>query len=288
VLAEGLDVAAASRVFGHRPATITCWLSRAGQHAEQIHRHLFRDLHLPHLQVDEMRTRRRARSAVLWLWLSGDPLTKIVPVVALGPRTQQGAHAVLHALGALLAPGCVPLFTSDGLRLYFYALTAHFGQWRGRGRQRHWAVAPALLYGQVHKHYRRRRVVQVTQRVLCGTATRLCHTLQALGLSGHLNTAFIERVNLTVRQRVSSLARRTWATAQTTPALLLHVEWWRGYYHFIRPHQSLRVTLPYPQARVGQRVPRRYRARTPAMAAGLTTHRWTVPGFLAWPCHVAT
>ena len=271
-------------MFGHRPATITRWLSRAGQHAEQVHRHVLRHLHLPHLQLDETRTRLRARSTVLWLWLSCDPLTKLVPVVALGPRTQQTAHAVVHALGALLAPGCVPVVTSDGLRLYYYALTAHFGQWSGTGRQRRWTVAPTLLYGQVPKHYRRRRVVRVTQRVLCGTAGRLRQALLALGLSGRLNTAFIERVNLTVRQSVAGLTRRTWATAQTAPALLLHVAWWRGYYPSIRPHHSLRVALPYPRSREGRRVPQRDRARTPAMAAGLTTHRWTLQAFLAWPC----
>lgn len=59
-------------------------------------------------------------------------------------------------------------------------------------------------------------------------------------------TAFIERVNLTVRQSVAGLARRTWATAQTAPARLLHVAWRRGYYHFIRPHQGLRVALSLP------------------------------------------
>ena len=59
-----------------------------------------------------------------------DPRTKILPVLQLGPRTQHMAHRVIHSLRQRLAPGCVPLFTSDGLNLYFYALTAHFGDWR--------------------------------------------------------------------------------------------------------------------------------------------------------------
>jgi IS1 family transposase len=66
---------------------------------------------------------------VLWLWLAIDPLTKILPVLVLGPRTQNMAHVLIHSLRQSLAPGCLPLFTSDGLNLYFYALTAHFGQW---------------------------------------------------------------------------------------------------------------------------------------------------------------
>jgi hypothetical protein len=86
-------------------------------------------------------------------------------------------------------------------------------------------VAERLLYGQVQKQYRRRRLVQVTRRMLCGTGTQFRQALQRLGLSGTLNTAFVERLNLTVRQRVPALSRRTWATAQTGTSLALHLEW---------------------------------------------------------------
>ncbi len=78
---------------------------------------MFQHLRLPHIQLDELRTRLRSRQAVLWRWLALDPLTKIVPVTHLGPRTQASAHAVVHALRDRLVPGCVPIFTSDGLRL---------------------------------------------------------------------------------------------------------------------------------------------------------------------------
>jgi hypothetical protein len=69
-----------------------------------------------------------------------------------------------------------------------------------------------------------------------------------MGLSGRLNTAFIERVNLTVRHGIAALARRTWAMAKPAPQLLAHLEWWRAYSHFVRPHQSLRVALVQPAA----------------------------------------
>jgi transposase-like protein/IS1 family transposase len=193
-LAEGLPVAAAVRVFGHGEGTITGWLVRASRQAERVHEQALRRLRLPHLQLDEIRTRLRSRRAVLWLWLALDPITKLVPVVHLGPRTQASAHTVVHALRDRLAPGCVPVVTSDGLRLYYYALTAHFGQWLTEGHRRVWHVADALLYGQVKKVYRRRRLVRVTHRVVAGTAGRLRGALQALGLSGRLNTAFVERV----------------------------------------------------------------------------------------------
>jgi hypothetical protein len=108
-----------------------------------------------------------------------------------------------------------------------------------------------------------------------GTEGALKAALQELGLSGRLNTAFIERVNLTVSQGVAALARRTLATSQQSSHLLAHLEWWRAYYHFVRPHASLRVKLVQPRERGGKRLAQCYRQRTPAMAAGRTHRRWT-------------
>jgi IS1 family transposase/transposase-like protein len=268
-LAEGLDVCAAVRVFGHGEATITRWRDRAARQAERLHGHFLRDLHLPHLQLDEIRTRLRPRGHVLWLWLALDPRTKLVPALALGPRTQQAAHGLVHALRATLAPACVPLVTTDGLRHYYYALTAHFGCWVGTGRRRRWQVDPRLLYGRLQKRYRHRRLVRVRGRTVCGRGGRLRLALRALGWRGLVQTAFVERLNLTVRQSVAALTRRTWATAQTAAGLGAQLAWWRAYYHFIRPHLSLRG--------LGH-------SSTPAMAAGLTTHRWTTVEFLRYPC----
>ena len=286
-LAEGLDASAAARVFGYRQATITTWLTRAGEHAELFYERCFRNLHLPHVQLDEIRTRLRRSTQVLWLWLAIDPRTKILPVLQLGPRTQHMAHRVIHSLRRLLAPGCLPLFTSDGLNLYFYALTAHFGHWLQvgqRGRNvRQWQVAAGLIYGQVKKCYRRRKLVRVRHVMRLGTEDALTAALQGLGFSGRLNTAFIERVNLTVHHGVAALARRTWATAQQSPQLLANLEWWRAYYHFVRPHEALRVRLVQPHERGGKRLAQRYRQRTPAMAAGRTNRRWTAREVLACP-----
>jgi hypothetical protein len=102
-LAEGLDPSAAERVFGYRQATITSWLTRAGEHAQTLHERSFCHLRLPHLQLDELRTRLRSYKQVLWLWLAIDPLTKVIPVLHLGPRTQSVAHTVIHALRQILA-----------------------------------------------------------------------------------------------------------------------------------------------------------------------------------------
>src|SRR5439155_16503226 len=125
-LAEGLDPSAAERVFGFRHATITTWLWRAGEHAQSLHERFFSHLKLPHLQLDDLRTRLRNAKQVLWLWLAIDPCTKLVPVLHLGPRTQHAAHLFIHSLRQMLAPGCLPLFTSDGLHWYFNASRGPF------------------------------------------------------------------------------------------------------------------------------------------------------------------
>jgi transposase-like protein len=145
-LVEGLDVSAAVRVFGHGEGTIRTWLTRAGLHSGQVHRHFFHDLSLKHLQLDELRTTLRQKSREVWLWVALDVETKVVLVLQLGPRTQAMAHRVVHELCRYLASGCIPLFTSDGLDHYFYALTAHFGQWSQaiRERKRHWEVSAQL------------------------------------------------------------------------------------------------------------------------------------------------
>jgi Integrase core domain len=116
-----------------------------------------------------------------------------------------------------------------------------------------------------------------------GTEAALKATLQEIGFSGRLNTAFIERVNLTIRHGIAALARRTWATAQRSPHLLAYLEWWRAYYHFVRPHEALRVALLQPRVRGGNRLAQRYRQRTPAMAASRANRRWTAREVLSCP-----
>src|SRR6266853_1731692 len=166
-------------------------------------------------------------------------------------------------------------------------LPAHFGHWlevSHRGRKvRQWQVAAGLIYGQVKKSYRRRKLVRVTHVMRLGTEAALKVALQGLGLSGRLNTAFIERVNLTIRHGIAALARRTWATAQQSPHLLAHLEWWRAYYHFVRPHASLRIALVQLRERGGKLVAQRYQQRTPAMATGRTHRRWTACEVLSCP-----
>ena len=111
-LAEGLDLSAAERVFGYRQATITTWLTRARGHAQTLHEHCFRNLHLPHLQLDELQTRLRSSQQVLWLWLDIDPLTKILPVLQLGPE-----HKTWPICSSTLSARSWPLAASRSSRV---------------------------------------------------------------------------------------------------------------------------------------------------------------------------
>ena len=276
---------AAVRVFGQGEFTIRPWLTRAGLHAASLHEWLFQGLKLLHVQLDELCTKTRQPADALWVWFAVDARTKIIPVLKVGPRTQPMAHAVVHALIRVLAPDCLPVFTSDGLKLYFYSLTAHFGTWVEpmSWHKRHWQVREELRYGQLTKHYRRRRLVRVERRALLGSLDQLAAALRSCGESGTIQTAFVERLNLTVRQAVTALTRRTWSFAQSSAELILHLEWWRAYYHFTRPHTTLSEPLAEPRLRGGKRLPQRRRPRTPAQAADITDHRWTIAEILSYP-----
>jgi len=118
-LAEGLSVSAAVRVFGHRHATITRSLTHPGAHSATLHERVFERLHLAHRELDELRSRLRTRTHTVWLWLALEELTKIMVVLKEGARTQAAAHALVHELHGRLASGWLPVFTSDGLNLYF-------------------------------------------------------------------------------------------------------------------------------------------------------------------------
>ncbi len=192
---------------------------------------------------------------------------------------------VVHELKSRLKAGCVPVFSSDGLKHYFYALTAHFGEWvnvEGESKPS-WMVLTNFVYAQVIKTQRRFRPVSVDARFVWGLPSEYFSRLKSAGLSGRINTSFIERANLTIRQSVSKLTRRTWSTAQFSTELSEHVFWWLAYYHFARNHESLKIKLSQPVQRKGRQQSIRYRKMTPAVAAGLTRHRWSVLELISYP-----
>jgi len=284
-LALGVDASAIEEVYGIRESTIRTWLSRSGDHGRKLHDLFFTNLELVHIQLDELWGHVKHAAQEVWVWTICDAKTKLIPVIQLGPRTQDTAYSVVHELKTRLKSGCVPIFSSDGLKHYFYSLTAHFGEWVEVEGQKKlaWMVSAAFNYAQVIKYRHRTRIVDIEQRFIWGSHEMYRSLLKAAGLSGNINTAYVERANLTIRECVSKLARRTWGTAQYSTELREHLEWWRTYYHFARYHESLRIKLAEPVPRKGKQRPLQYRSATPAMAAGLTRRRWSVMELLSYP-----
>ena len=149
-----------------------------------------------------------------WVWAAIDPQSKLLLAIDVGERTLAMAQHLVHQVVEVLAPGRVPPFLTDGLKEYGTALLTHVGQWVQPPRRRaigptpkpRWMPLPELRYTQVVKTYRRRRLVRVSHRVIFGTLAGVKHVLASQGW--HINTAFIERVNLTIRQHVAAVGRR--------------------------------------------------------------------------------
>ena len=281
LLAEGVDPSAIIRVCGHCEETIQRWLSRVGHHASLLHDDYFRDLQLDYLQLDELYANIRQEEGKSWLWAVIDPATKIIPSIYIGGRKTTDAMIFVHDLALRLAPDCIPLMITDGLHQYFWALTAHFGHWvkRHPWRKHRWLVDPRLLYAQLVKVRRGRKLKKTITRVLCGDCSSIRQKLLSLGFTGTVGTSFIERFNLTFRMMISALTRCTWSQSQKIEKLRLHVEWGRCYYHFIRIHHGLTLA---------KSLPKEQRFRTPAMAAGLTDHRWSTLDLLRLPLRSAS
>jgi IS1 family transposase len=285
LLVLGIDTSALEEAMGIQESTLRTWLTRSGAQSRKLHERFFKNLVLAHIQLDELWAKVKEKERAVWVWTVCEAKTKIIPVIQLGARTQEMAYSVVHELKSRLKVGSVPVFSSDGLKHYFYALTAHFGEWvvvEGE-KKLVWLIVTLFQYAQVIKQQRGYRLVGVEHRMLWGNVEEYRSRLKANGLSGNINTSFVERANLTIRQSVSKLTRRTWGPAQYTTELEDHLYWWLAYYHFARPHESLRITLPEPFLRKGKQRPMLYKKVTPAMAAGLVTRRWSVKELISYP-----
>src|SRR5919197_117321 len=191
-LAEGLGIRATARVFAVDASTVLHWLVEAAEQLRAFSASFLCDLHVEQLQLDELyavlrafkagaisedEAMKRLERSSSWVWTAMDPQSKLLLVIDVGTRTLEMAQRVVHQVVQRLAPGCVPLFLTDGFREYMTALLAHFGHWMQPERRRdkgpmpkpRWMPLPELLYAQVVKSYRRRRLVGVTHRVGFGT-----------------------------------------------------------------------------------------------------------------------
>jgi len=302
-LAEGLGIRATARVFEVAPNTVLQWLVEAAEQLRAFSAYFLCDLHLEQLQLDELyavlrnlkagaisddEAIKRLERSPYWVWTAMDPRSKLLVVVDVGSRTLAMAQRVVHQVTQVLAPGCVPLFLTDGLKDYGTALLTHFGHWmhperrqdKGPRPKPRWMPLPELLYAQVVKSYRRRHIVGVKHRVVFGTRLAIEQVLARCGWT--INTAFVERLNLDIRQRVAAIGRRVNTLCQGEAGLRDQLALFQVYHNFVLPHASLRQACAEPLVSNGRGSAKRWRPCTPALAAGLTDHVWSLKEVLLY------
>jgi transposase-like protein len=277
LMAHGCPLQAIVVAFGLDERTVASWLGRAGVQGQAVQQHLVeqpRDL--GEVQADEIRVKKQG--GTVWmalalmvstrLWLAGEISEhRDLPLIR---RLIKQVHAC-----ALKRP---ILFCTDGLCSYVRAVRETFREAiysgkRGRPQLRAW---PQVLIAQVVKRYEKRRVVAVERRIVQGAAARVEKIRYRSQGDGVINTAYIERLNATFRERLSSLTRRGRALARQTCTLQHGMYLIGTVYNFCTPHESLRWAKT---AAGGACV-----ECTPAMAAGITDHCWSVRALLS--CHV--
>src|SRR5919197_1557571 len=296
-LAEGLGLRAVARVFEVDPNTVLQWLVEAADHLKAFSQYFLHDVRVTQVQLDELfallsavktgevtetEALKRLSRSPHWVWVAIDPVTKLLLAIAVGDRTLAMAQRVVHQVVQVLAPGCVPLFLTDGLKEYATALLTHFGYWvqpprrqaTGPAPKPRWMPLPRLLYAQVVKTVRRRRLVRVRHRVVFGSLEAVNAVLAPLGCQ--INTAFIERLNRTIRQHVAAVGRRVSTLCKGEDGVRQQLVLFQAYHNFCLPHASLRVPLAAPIPTNGTGSATQWQPRTPAMAAGLTDHVWTL------------
>jgi hypothetical protein len=296
-LAEGVGIRGTARGFAVDPNTVLGWFVEAADQLQAFSRSCLHDLPLTQGQLDELYAGRSARKdgkgseaeaierlsrSPPWVWVAMDPESQVLLTIDVGARTLAMAQGVVHQVAQRLAPDCVPRFLTDGLKESITALLTHAGQWvqperrqaTGPAPKPRWMPRPQLLSAQGIKTVRRRRLVRVRHRVVFGTLEAVQHVLAACGWQS--NTAFVERINLTIRQHGAAVGRRVTTLCKGEDGLRQQVAWYHMYDNFCVPHASLRVPLPQPLPTNGTGSAKTWRPRTPAMAAGLTDRGWTL------------
>jgi len=275
LVCHGCPTQAIVAACGRDERTVAAWLHRAGSHAARVHTAVVEtgQVDLGQVQVDEICVKvRRGR---IWqalalavpsrLWLGGD----------LSP-TRDGAlvTATLRRVAAC-ASGAALLLCVDGFAAYVGAVRTVFrvAVRTGRPGRPRLVLPDTVLLAQVVKSHNGRRLVDVTRRVVFGTAEAVTDASAATRGGTQINTSSSERLNATFRAALAPLTRRGRRLAHGA-ALLTSGMWVVGTaYNFCWPHASLCF-----RALGG----RRWQERTPAMAAGLTDHVWTMDELLRY------
>ena len=211
-----------------------------------------------------------------------DPEHKLVLAVVPGARTEENARAIVAEVKQRVNCEPPPMMTSDEYPAYATAIEEIFSEpvpapaRRKPGRPR---VVPeqrlpdGVIYATVHKHRENGRVIAVEPRQVFGTPEALEEVLGESAASRRVNTSFVERQNGTDRHRNARKARKTyrfskdWRYHESVTYLTMYV------YNFCWPVRTLRIKDDQGN----------WQPRSPAMAAGLADHVWSIPEWLTFP-----
>jgi transposase-like protein len=272
LMAYGCPLPAIVKAFGFDERTVKAWWQRAGAHCESFHHQRVRSkpLDLQQVQADEVKAKLQGGACWMAMALMVPTRLWLAGVVAV----QRDATLISQLVAQIVCMAlCRPLLLAvDGLAAYVGAFQAgfrsklpRFGQ-PGRAK---WVAWPDIAIVQVIKR-RLEEGLSIERRIVQGSAEmveRLRQTTQ--GAPGVINTAYIERLNATFRQRLAGLTRRTRCLAHQTATLNAGMYIVGCFYNFCDEHDSLRLRLWLNERR------HRWVQRTPAMAAALTDHCWT-------------
>ena len=278
LLAYGCPVAAIVAAFQLDERTVYDWQQRAGQHCEQLHEHLVQQPRdLGHVQIDEIRVKQKGQ--IVWLAMALQVVTRLWLGATLSAHRDESLLTQLVQKVRRCALCRALLVCVDGWRGYPGILRHVFREaiptrGQGRPRLRQW---DGLVIAQVVKQYERGHVIGIVQRVVEGTLAQVTALLQQSHGGQVINTAYIERLNATFRQRLAGLIRRGRGLTKQMGTLQRGVYLVGSCYNFCTFHRSLRVKLL-----VGSRGRTHCVPRTPAMAAGITDHRWTMHEVLSY------
>ena len=277
LLAYGCPIQAIVVAFGLDERTVVSWQGRGGEHCEGVHQHLVeRPRQLGQVQADEIRAKKRG--GIVWMAMAIQVSTRLwLGGVLSAHRDKRLIDALIQKVRACAL--CRPLlFCVDGCQTYVRAIRNTFREpiktgKPGRPRLRPW---DNICLAQVVKQYARKRVVAVTRRLVQGTFSQITSLLQQTQGGGQINTAYIERLNATFRSHIVALIRRGHALVRQTGTLYHAMYLVGSVYNFCTYHKSLRLPLYLPGKR------RHWVQRTPALAAGITDHCWTVEELLSY------
>lgn len=281
LLAYGCPVPAIVAAFGLDERTVARYQREAGAHCRRLHEQVVETgrVALGQVQADELRV--RIVGGVLWVAMALAVASRLWLGGAVGVHRDRPLIRTLLARVRACGPAHAFLLCTDGLRSYATEARRAFRvpQRTGRRGRPRLVLPGGVLIAQVVKRYARRRVVGVVRRAVQGTAGAVQARVVATQgwATAVVNTAYIERLNATFRARLAPLVRRTRAGARLTATVEAGM-WLAGsVYNFCRPHRSLRRWRTATDPPGGHWV-----EHTPAQAAGLTDHCWSVHALLTF------